>query len=93
MSWELITINILGGLCIVLGFTTYNLMTKNEKLEDIAVSYRDYIKKLQQHIEFVETKVQKIDEKGTFRGDDEIGWFFQNIKSLQKSISKFKIDI
>ena len=46
MSWELITINILGGLCIVLGFTTYNLMTKNEKLEDIAVSYRDYIKKL-----------------------------------------------
>ena len=68
-------------------------MTKNEKLEDIAVSYRDYIKKLQQHIEFVETKVQKIDEKGTFRGDDEIGWFFQNIKNLQKSISKFKIDI
>ena len=84
MSWELITINILGGLCIVLGFTNYNLMTKNEKLEDIAVSYRDYIKKLQQHIEFVETKVQKIDEKGTFRGDDEIGWFFQNIKTLQK---------
>ena len=83
----------MGGLCIVLGFTTYNLMTKNEKLEDIAVSYRDYIKKLQQHIEFVETKVQKIDEKGTFRGDDEIGWFFQNIKTLQKSISKFKIDI
>ena len=68
-------------------------MTKNEKLEDIAVSYRDYIKKLQQHIEFVETKVQKIDEKGTFRGDDEIGWFFQNIKTLQKSISKFKIEI
>ena len=93
MSWELITINILGGLCIELGFTTYNLMTKNEKLEDIAVSYRDYIKKLQQHIEFVETKVQKIDEKGTFRGDDEIGWFFQNIKTLQKSISKFKIEI
>ena len=93
MSWEIITINIQGGLCIVLGFTTYNLMTKNEKLEDIAVSYRDYIKKLQQHIEFVETKVQKIDEKGTFRGDDEIGWFFQNIKTLQKSISKFKIEI
>ena len=93
MSWELITINVLGGLCLVLGFATYNLMTKNEKLEDIAVSYREYIKKLQQHIEFDETKVQKIDEKGTFRGDDEIGWFFQNIKSLQKSLSKFKIEI
>lgn len=93
MSWELITINVLSGLCLVLGFTTYNLMRKNEKLEDIAISYREYIKKLQNHIQFVEEKVKKIDERGTFRGDDEIGWFFKNIKNLQESISKFKVDV
>ena len=93
MSWELILINVLAIACIVLAFTTYNLMVKNEKLEDIIHSYRDYISKLQTQITYTEEKVKKIDERSTFRSDDEIGWFFKNIKSLQESLSKFKIDI
>ena len=93
MSWELILINVLALACIVLAFTTYNLMTKNEKLEDIIHSYREYITKLQEQITFTENKVKEIDERGTFQSDDEIGWFFKNIKSLQESLSKFKIDV
>ena len=93
MGWELILINILGLFCIVLGFTTYNLMTKNEKLEDIALSYRDYLQKLQDQIQITEEKIKQIDQKGSFQSDDEIGWFFKSIKTLQESISKFKIDI
>ena len=93
MGWELIVINVLVIICVVLGFTTYNLMTKNEKLEDIAFSYRDYIKKLQTHIKSIETRVKQIDEKGSFQSDDEIGWFFKSIKSFQNTISNFKIDL
>ena len=93
MSWELILINVLALACIVLDFTTYNLMIKNEKLEDIIHSYREYITKLQEQISFTEKKVKEIDERGTFQSDDEIGWFFKNIKTLQESLSKFKIDI
>ena len=70
MSWELILINVLAIACIVLAFTTYNLMVKNEKLEDIIHSYRDYISKLQTQITYTEEKVKKIDERGTFRSDD-----------------------
>ena len=29
--------------------------------------------------------------KGTFEGDDEIGWFFKQIKVIQNRLSKFKI--
>ena len=93
MSWELILINVLAIACIVLAFTTYNLMIKNEKLEDIIHSYREYITKLQDQITYTEEKIKKIDERGTFQSDDEIGWFFKNIKSLQESLSKFKIDV
>ena len=93
MSWELILINVLAIACIVLAFTTYNLMIKNEKLEDIIHSYREYITKLQDQITYTEEKIKKIDERGTFQSDDEIGWFFKNIKSLQESVSKFKIDV
>ena len=93
MSWELITINILGATVLVLGFAVWNLMTKNEKLEDILISYRNYLKQFQTQIDLIEKKVKTIDKKGTFQSDDEIGWFFTNIKSMQESISKFKIDI
>ena len=93
MGWELILINVLALACIVLAFTTYNLMVKNEKLDDIIHSYRDYISKLQTQITYTEEKIKKIDERGTFQSDDEIGFFFKNIKSLQESLSKFKIDI
>jgi hypothetical protein len=29
-------------------------------------------------------RLEQIDEKGTFQGDDEIGWFFNEIKILQE---------
>ena len=93
MSWELVLINVLAIACIVLAFTTYNLMVKNEKLEDITLSYRDYLKKLQHEIDIIEAKIKKIDHKGIFQSDDEIGWFFRSIKAFQESISKFKIDL
>jgi hypothetical protein len=36
-------------------------------------------------------RLQKIDEKGIFKSDDEIGWFFEQIKVIQKSITRLKI--
>jgi len=32
----------------------------------------------------------KIDAKGTFESDDEIGWFFKQIKKLQKGIDRIR---
>jgi len=37
------TIIILSILVLVLGFTSYNLLRKNEKCEDIIKSYEDYM--------------------------------------------------
>ena len=88
-----IVILILIGLCMVLGYTTFNLLRKNEKLEDITISYRDYLIKLRQHIESSDKKLKEIDAKGTFHSDDEIGWFFTTIKELQEKINQFKINL
>ena len=93
MILEAITFSILTGLCIILGYTTFNLLRKNEKLEDITLSYRDYLIKLKEHIEASDRKLKEIDAKGTFHSDDEIGWFFKSIKELQEKINQFKIDI
>ena len=86
----IIIICILGGLVVTYGYTTFNLLRKNEQAEDIIVSQKEFINKMEDHISFSEKRLQQIDEKGTFKSDDEIGWFFNEIKVLQEGLSQFK---
>jgi hypothetical protein len=37
-----------------------------------------------------ETRLKEIDRKETFKSDDEIGWFFNEIKKIQNNLSQFK---
>ena len=86
-----IVIIILSILVLVFLYTTWNLLRKAEKQEDIIAQYNDYITEFNKQIEFTDERLKKIDEKGTFKSDDEIGWFFEQIKVIQDGISKFKI--
>jgi HAMP domain-containing protein len=81
----------IGILVVILGYTTFNLLRKNEKLEDIAISQQNLIEAISIQIQQSEEKLNKIDEKGIFKGDDEIGWFFNEIKKIQNDLSQFKI--
>ena len=87
-----IIIGILGLLVVILGYTTFNLLRKNEKAEDIIVSQSDFIEKITSQIDASQKRLEKIDEKGTFQGDDEIGWFFNEVKIIQNDLSRFKIN-
>jgi len=86
------TIIILGISVVVLGFTTWNLLRKTEKQEDIILQYDDYITEFNKQIDLADDRLKKIDEKGTFKSDDEIGWFFKQIKVIQDGITRFKIN-
>ena len=87
-----IIIGILGLLVVTLGYTTFNLLRKNEKAEDIIISQSDFINKISEQIETSQKRLDEIDQKGTFKGDDEIGWFFNEVKIIQNDLSRFKID-
>jgi|TARA_R110000744_G_scaffold374796_1_gene487818 hypothetical protein len=89
---ETIVISILGVLVVILGFTTYNLLRKNEKAEDILASYQVYLDQLSRIIELSDEKLKKIDEREIFKSDDEVGFMFEQIKNLQKVLSNFRID-
>ena len=89
---ETIVISILGVLVVVLGFTTINLLRKNEKQEDILAGYITYLDQLSRIIEISDEKLKKIDERGIFKNDDEIGFMYQQIKELQRILSNFRID-
>jgi uncharacterized membrane protein YukC len=87
-----IILGILGILVVVLGYTTFNLLRKNEKAEDIIISQSDFINKFSTQVDNTQERLSKIDEKGIFQSDDEIGWFFNEVKILQNDLSRFKID-
>jgi len=76
---------------ITLGFTTYNLLRKNEKQEDVLAAYLLYMDNLSKIIEHSSDRLKKIDSKGTFESDDEIGWFFEQIKVIQERLNNFKL--
>ena len=88
-----ILIGILGFSVVVLGFTTFNLLNKNEKAEDIIVSYQEHINNLNEEIIKSEKRLNEIDQRGIFQSDDEIGWFFNEVKKIKKNLAKFKVDL
>ena len=89
---EYIVIGILSLGCITLGFTTYNLLRKVEKIEDVVIRYDRFISEYSKQLDNTDKRLKEIDEKGIFKSDDEIGWFFKQLKRLQNDVSRFKIN-
>mgnify|MGYP003678984464 CR=1 FL=1 len=85
------TIVILVVIVVVLGFTTINLLRKNEKQEDILLGYLTYLDNISRLIEISDEKIKSIDIKGSFEGDDEVGFFFKNIKKIQDILNEFNV--
>jgi|TARA_R110000787_G_C13336070_1_gene437779 hypothetical protein len=82
---------ILGVSILVLGFTTINLLRKNEKQEDILSSYLLYLDRISRVIELSDNRLKEIDAKGTFKSDDEVGFFFEQVTQIQSILNEFQV--
>ena len=91
ISTTTIVISILILAVITLLYTTYNLLRKNENSEDIVVGYLTYLDQISRIIEASDEKLKKIDIKGSFSSDDEVGFFFKQIKQIQDILNEFKL--
>jgi hypothetical protein len=78
-----IVLGILGLLVIVLGFTTWNLLMKNEKAEDLVSEQNELINTLTASVIKIDEVITQLDSSGAFENDDEIGTFFEQIKSMR----------
>ena len=59
-------------------------MKKNETLED-------FIAAQSEAIDMCNNRLQQIDDRGIFVADDEIGWFFTEVKKLQEALNEFRL--
>ena len=67
-----------------LGFALFNLLKKNESLEDFITKQSDAINACDQ-------RLKQLDDKNIFYSDDQIGWFFQELKKLQEALNEFTL--
>jgi len=86
----IIVIIVLIILVGILGFATFNVLKKNEFLEDVYNSQLEWINSLKYDISQINKKIAVIDEKGLFEGDDEIGWFFDEVKVISDKLSVYE---
>ena len=79
-------------LVVVFLYTTFNLLRKNEKYEDLTEGYRVFILRFQQQVKESDKRIKEIDSKGAFKSDDEVGYFFNELKKIQDSLTNFRVE-
>ena len=87
----LASVVILLILIVVLGFTTWNLMRKLERFEDTVQNQQIYVERIASLIEDSSKRLREVDESGHFSSDDEVGFFFSNLKAIQDTLDEFKL--
>lgn len=83
---------IIAGLVVVgilLLYGIYNTIRKLEQLEDVVDTQVAYIKKISDIIIDSKDSIEKLDQKGAFESDDEVGSFFKSLKEIQKILNTF----
>ena len=76
-----ITLGFFVILTLTLSYAVYNLLIKQEQLEEWVEDYIDRINE-------VNTKIRQIDYKGYFEVDDEVGQVFEQIKQEVQSLEE-----
>tara|TARA_R110002012_G_scaffold197030_1_gene365558 strand:- start:415 stop:669 length:255 start_codon:yes stop_codon:yes gene_type:complete len=84
MGWIISTI-VLTIITTSLGFALFNLLKKNETLED-------FISKQSEAVNACDQRLKQIDSKGIFYADDEIGWFFKEVQKIQEALNEFTLN-
>lgn len=79
-------------LCLIvctMGYIIWNLLNKVEKSEDLIEFQNKFIESLYTQSVEAYDKLKEIDTLGAFEADDEVGYFFKQLKNIQKSITDF----
>ena len=77
-----IMLGIFVVICLVQGYALWNLMIKQEQLEDWTEGYIQKIGQVNQNID-------RIDYKGYFEADDEVGSIFTSIKETIEELNQY----
>lgn len=85
---------IIGVLVVLSGIFLYiirNLLIKNEKYENVVQDQVQYLQNISNAINEGQMHLKNLDERGVFQSDDEVGYFFEQLKYVQDELNRYML--
>ena len=85
----IITIISLSITTLVFGYTTLNLLRKNEAIEDVMEEQEVLISDIAAKIDSSMARMKELDQLGSFEADDETGFVFKNMYEVISELEEY----
>ena len=82
---------IIVAIFLILSYIIRNLLIKVEKYEDVTIDQTQYLQNISNLIGDSKKHLSKLDERGVFQSDDEVGYFFNQMKLVQKELDRYML--
>lgn len=86
-----IIIGVLVALSGILLYIIRNLLVKNEKYENVVQDQVQYLQNISNAINEGQMHLKNLDERGVFQSDDEVGYFFEQLKYVQDELNRYML--
>ena len=74
---------------LTLGYTTWNLLRKNEAQEDAIEEQEVLISQIAERVDESMSKMKELDKIGSFEADDDTGFVFKNIYEIISQLEEY----
>ena len=85
----IVTIILLSLTTITFGYTTWNLLRKNEAQEDVVEEQETTIAEIANRIDSSMSRMKEIDRIGSFEADDETGFVFKQMYEVISELEEY----
>src|SRR5210317_216831 len=90
LTYQLI-IGILVAILLTFIYILRNLLKKVEKYEDVVQDQVQYLQNISNAVGEGQKHLEKLDERGVFQSDDEVGYFFEQMKYVQDELNRYML--
>ena len=68
-------------------YANYNLLKNYEQSEEYVENLESWVKQFSKTITDMNRELKQIDNKGSFKSDDEVGYFFKELKRIIEQLN------
>ena len=83
----ILSIALIGSL-----FANYNLLKNYEQSEEYVENLETWVNQFSKTITDMNQRIKKIDKNGSFSSDDEVGYFFKELKNIINKLNSLGND-
>lgn len=88
MIWIIISL-VLFVICILQSYIIWQKVKQVNGYDEVLAQYETWMEEFADTIEKIDEELDRIDSAGTFRSDDEVGYFYQSLYTILKTLNQY----